>query len=75
MHSLISFWIFNNNYLKFFFFKIGVFYDDSYDQVPDIVEYSINIINRLYKTSYFEFEYSINKVNLNNSYKLTKISI
>lgn len=34
--------------------------------------YSVDIINRLYKSSLFQFEYTINRVDRNNSYRLTK---
>lgn len=49
-----------------------MYYDDTYDNVEEIVSYSIESINRLLKTNQFQLEYSINKVDKNGSYKLVK---
>ena len=51
----------------------GVFYDETYEDVEDLVTYSHDIIDRNLKRSNFRFEYTINKVYQNSSFKLTKL--
>ena len=43
------------------------------ETLEDLVSYSVDIVNRVLKSSQFQFEYTINKVDDFNSYKLTKI--
>lgn len=52
--------------------NLGVYYDDTHDNVEDLVSYSVDVTNRVLKSSSFQFEYSINRVDHFNSYKLTK---
>ena len=54
-------------------FKISVFFDDYYENVEDFSSHSVDVINRILKASSFQFEYSINKAEKNNSYRLTRI--
>jgi len=53
--------------------KKGVFYDETYDNVEDIVSHSVKLVNMNLKNITFSFEYSIVKVENYNSYKLTKM--
>ncbi len=53
--------------------KQGVFYDDTYENIEDIVSYSVKIVNMNLKNSTFSFDYSIIKVEDYNAYTLTKI--
>ena len=55
-------------------FKITVYYDDSYDNVEDLVSYSVDSVNRLHRSSNFQFEFKLNKVYKNDGYALVKIS-
>ncbi len=55
-----------------FIFIIGFYYDDSSEKIPDLTAYSADIIDRYLKNSLFRFEYTINKVHKNSSFKITK---
>lgn len=50
----------------------GVFYDDTHDNIEDLVAYSADSINRYLKPSSFQFEYTINKLEGHNTYKVTR---
>jgi hypothetical protein len=54
-------------------FLLSFFYDDTYDNVPDLTAYSADIIARHLQRSDFRFEYTINRVYSNSSFKLTKL--
>ncbi len=50
----------------------GIFYDDTYDDVKEIVSYIIETNNYSTKKYLFQFEYSLNKIINSEGYKLTK---
>ncbi len=54
-------------------FLISIFYDDTYDNVQDLTSYSSDIIGRQLKRSDFRFEYTLNRIYQNSSFKLTKL--
>jgi hypothetical protein len=56
-----------------YYFKISIFYDNMSDNIQDETAYSVDIINRILKTTKFQFEYSIHKVEEFDSYHLTKL--
>ena len=72
--ALSKFNFYNLTNISFIIINIwaGVYYDDTYTNVPDLVAYSADIIDRILKTSSFRFEYSIKKVYQNSTFKLTK---
>jgi hypothetical protein len=56
----------------FFSSFLGVYYDDTHENVEDLVSYNVDIMNRVLKPGTFQFEYSINKIEKYNTYRLTK---
>ena len=54
--------------------KKGIYYDDTYTNVSDLVAYSSDIIDRYLKTGSFRLDYSITKVYKNSSFRLSKSS-
>ena len=50
----------------------GVFYDETYDDVEDLVDYAFEINNRLFKDRLFQFDYSIIRVRMHEGLKLSK---
>ncbi|CAF0769509.1 unnamed protein product [Brachionus calyciflorus] len=53
-------------------FKISVFYDDSFENIEDLISYSVDSVNRVFRQSRFQFEYSAFKVEKTKTFKLTK---
>ena len=50
----------------------GVFYDETYDDVEDLVDYAFEINNKLFKDRLFQFDYSIIRVRMHENLKLSK---
>ena len=58
--------------IVFFWLFKGIFYDDTYDNIVDYVSYAVDIVNKNIKSSSgFKFEYSIYKVAIESTFKIT----
>ena len=54
-------------------YMVSIFYDDTYENIEDLTQYSVEIIERNLRRSDFRFEYTIHRVYQNSSFKLTKL--
>jgi glutamate receptor, ionotropic kainate 2 len=80
MKSLIFFFIFFIQFEKAFtnvrlirsLYRISIFYDEKYENMEDLVAYTIEANNHLNRKNSFQFEYTITRVKDSNAYKLTE---
>ena len=57
-------------------FKIGIFYDDTFDDVAEFVEQSVEQTNNnLMKKNAFKFEFSLKKIRASESFVLKKLGM
>ena len=56
-----------------FFCIQGIYYDDTYENVAELVNYSVILINKQLSSHSLQLDYTINKLVEENSYKLTRI--